>query len=281
MLRKIIAISVLILANVFAFSQDTLFTKKNKVIPCIVTEIGIDEIKYKDISNIDGPTYVIRKVDVSKIVFKNGKVEYLLPDEMDMNKEEEILDKNQVVKFYFLSPIFNHIKIGYERKLKMTQNLELKLGFIGFGNSNLNQDERQGAYFCGGVKFLVGKDYYIKGMKFLHPLKGTYLKPELMISVFDYNEKIYHYYQPNDEIVTYRASLFAFNFIYGKQFILGNTFTFDMYLGLGIGATNYYRKSGPKDSYDYKQYYFGSALLLSDNMPLVITSGISIGYIFK
>lgn len=275
---------ILVLFAVISNAQDTLFLKKNKVIPCIVTEIGIDEIKYKDFSNLEGPVYVVRKTDVYKIVFKNGKIEYVEPDEMDMNKEEAILDKNQAIKVAFLSPLFNHLQITYERKLKMTKNLETRFGMIGIGNRQMFNDKSQGAYFAGGVKFLLGKDYYIKGMKYLHPLKGSYLKPEICISIFDYSYEVYsnyYNYSQTTEIAKYRASLVAFNMIYGKQYILGNTLTFDFHIGLGVGIASLYKKNNVSNDYNNEPTNYGYAVIASRNFPLTFTSGISIGYIFK
>lgn len=40
-----------------------------------VVEIGINDIKYKDCDNLDGPVVVIRKADVFRIKYLNGKVE--------------------------------------------------------------------------------------------------------------------------------------------------------------------------------------------------------------
>ncbi len=277
---------ILVLFAVVLNAQDTLFLKKNKTIPCIVTEIGVDEIKYKDYSNLEGPVYVVRKVDVMKIVFKNGKVEYIEPDEMDMNKEEEILDKNQAIKVAFLSPLYNHVQITYERKLKMTKNLETRLGFIGIGNREMFDDNRQGAYFAGGVKFLLGQDYYIKGMKYLHPLKGSYLKPEICISIFDFSEEVpvwnsNYYYSNYRAFAKYRASLVAFNMVYGKQYILGNTLTFDFHVGIGIGAASVFKKNNINNDVNYEPSNYGYAVIVSRDFPLTFTSGISIGYIFK
>ncbi len=266
-------------------AQDTLFLKMNKMIVCQITEIGIDEIKYKAFDNLEGPMYVIRKNDVLKIVFKNGKEEFILPDEMDMNKEEAILDKNQVIKFAFLSPLFDHVQFIYERKIKMTQNLETRVGLIGFGNENMYDDERQGIYIAGGVKFLLGTDYYIKGMRYLHPLKGSYLKPEITISVYDFNKEVRYYYGWNypatTEIVQYRASLAALNIIYGKQYILGNVLTFDFHVGVGVGVASLYKKNHVSDNYKPFPSNYGNLIIVSDRFPMTLTSGISIGYIFK
>jgi hypothetical protein len=268
--------------------------KKGKIIPCVVTEVGVDEIKYKDFANLEGPVYVVRKTDVMKMVFKNGKIEYVVPDEMDMNKEEEILDKNQCIKLAFLSPVFNHLEIAYERKLKMTKNIELKVGFVGIGNKTTSEyKDIQGAYFAGGIKFLLGQDYYIKGMRYLHPLKGSYIKPELSLSVIDfsypyysynynYNYNYYYYYTSTTHLVKYRSSLVAFNLIFGKQFILGNILTVDIHAGIGAGMSSLNIKSGTTtNDHSPSVTNFGNCITEGNDFPLTLTGSISIGYIFK
>lgn len=280
-MKTVFILLSLVIYAVVLNAQDTLYLKNNKIIPCIVNEIGIDEIKYKDLTNQEGPNYVVRKTDVIKIVFKNGKVEFIEPDEMNMNKEEAILDKNQSIKFAFLSLLFNHAQITYERKLRMTNNLETRVGFIGIGNPNMFDDGRQGVYFAGGVKFLLGQDYYIKGMKYLHPLKGSYLKPEICISIFDFSSEIINWNNNSTSIAKYRASLVGFNMIYGKQYILGNTLTFDFHFGLGIGFASLFKKNNVSDDTNYEVTNYGYSIIMSKNFPMTLTSGILIGYIFK
>ncbi len=61
-----------IICNTQIFSQDTLFLNSGDFIPAKVTEIGIDQIKYKKPSNPDGPNYVTNKSDVSSIHYFDG-----------------------------------------------------------------------------------------------------------------------------------------------------------------------------------------------------------------
>jgi len=117
------------------FSQDTLFMKNGKTIPCIITEIRTDEITYKDFDNPEGPNIFIPKASINKIRYQNGKIVNLLSDVTEMKKEKKIIDKNECVKFIFLSPLFDNLGFVYERKLKMGENLEIRAGYIGIGNN--------------------------------------------------------------------------------------------------------------------------------------------------
>lgn len=281
-MKKLLFFLIIVAACSFSSkAQDTLYTKNGKSIICIVTEIGIDEIKYKDYENPEGPVYVVRKVDVLRIIYKNGKTEYIVPDEMAMNKEEEIVDKNQCIKVAFLSPLFNHIELAYERKLKMTKNLEVNFGYIGLG-TGLSNYEPQGGYVAAGVKFLLGQDYYVNGMRYMHPLKGSYLKPELTFSMLEYTYTInYASWPPAPATVSrYRASLAAINIVYGKQYILGNLLTFDFHFGVGLGIASSWQVSGTP--YDYINFgSYGSCVHISEEFPMTLTGGLLIGYIFK
>jgi hypothetical protein len=58
-----------------AMAQDVIVTKDAKKINAKVTEVKIDNIKYKNFDNQDGPTYTLLKSAVSSILYQNGTVE--------------------------------------------------------------------------------------------------------------------------------------------------------------------------------------------------------------
>lgn len=61
-----------------AYSQDILYTTSgNKIKVSKVTEINIKDIKYKDFTNPDGPTYVIAKTDIVLIQYANGTTDVI------------------------------------------------------------------------------------------------------------------------------------------------------------------------------------------------------------
>lgn len=75
----------LVLFSVFwfwntSFSQDILYTSTGNKLQGKVVEINTKDIKYKDMTNIDGPTYVISKTDVVLITYSNGTTEIINPD---------------------------------------------------------------------------------------------------------------------------------------------------------------------------------------------------------
>lgn len=63
------------------FSQDTIRFLNNTIKVVKVTEINVDDIKYKRFDNLDGPLYVSSKSEIESIKFSNGLVETFKPSE--------------------------------------------------------------------------------------------------------------------------------------------------------------------------------------------------------
>jgi hypothetical protein len=66
--------SLIVVAFLFEFvkAQDIIYLNKGTKFEAIIKEVNVNEIKYKNFSNPDGPTYVIAKTDVLLIEYKNG-----------------------------------------------------------------------------------------------------------------------------------------------------------------------------------------------------------------
>lgn len=56
-------------------AQDTIVLKNGDEVSAIVSEVLMDEVKYKKASNADGPTYTMPKSNIFMIKFKNGEKE--------------------------------------------------------------------------------------------------------------------------------------------------------------------------------------------------------------
>lgn len=77
-MRQILSVlfTLFLFANI-AYSQDILYTTAGSKLKGRVTEINLKDIKYKDFSNLEGPTYVISKTDVVLIQYANGTTEVI------------------------------------------------------------------------------------------------------------------------------------------------------------------------------------------------------------
>jgi hypothetical protein len=253
-----------------AFGQDILIKRSGDTLKTKILEIGIDEIKFRHFHFQNGPIIVISKNEVKTIIYENGSTLTIIPDPYDVTPEINIRNKSHSIKADFFAPLLNHITLGYEYALKPGINLEFKVGVIGPGVRE-NEDNASGILFKGGIKFQKGSDFYEKGMKYTHPLKGGYIKPEFMFSQFNRNSG-----SSNDKDW---YTNYAINIVFGKQFILGNLLTLDYFAGFGYG----WQKSNFKSFYYYDddfELYDYSHMYLGEKFPLTLSAGMTIGYIF-
>jgi hypothetical protein len=313
-MKKQIVLMALFFISMAAFSQsDTLYLIKNKKIACKILEINDLEIKYKTAGNLDGPLYIIDKTSVTKYTLSNGFTETITKDELSIEHEHrEILGNRQVVKFAPFSAAFSHLSFAYESVIKVGMNLDVEAGYI---NSEINPDgsnlirtgginnsiHNSGVFFKPGIKFFLGEDFSVKGLKYAHPLKGRYIKLDLAVSYINFEDLSAVYYGPYlngvAQIKTVYTNLNTIaygGFVnYGRQFILGNILTLDYYFGVGFtGQSETYTNpdffTNPYATNQYTNYYYNSERNYTSNyhgflriptLGLSATAGFRIGYI--
>jgi len=76
-MKRFFFFSIAILCSILASGQDIITKLDGSELPSKILEVGIDEIRYKDHSNLDGPVYVIRKAEVFMIKYQNGTKEVI------------------------------------------------------------------------------------------------------------------------------------------------------------------------------------------------------------
>ena len=173
------------------------------------------------------------------------------------------------------------------------------MGIVGPGVGSSDYDPK-GMYLRLGVKFLLGSVSDLddgRDQKYAHPLKGRYVKIDLGLWDINtsqaYSAQNYYNYN-NSTYINYPAYTVSANhvglslmLIYGRQFILGNVFTFGYYIGAGyVGESSNYSTSA-------STLPLGSTLAYSDNnrfciittesktFPVGFTGGINIGFLFE
>ena len=57
-----------------AMAQDVIVTRDGKRIDAKITEVSSTDIRYKEASNPDGPTFVLRNDEINTIIYQNGSV---------------------------------------------------------------------------------------------------------------------------------------------------------------------------------------------------------------
>ena len=74
-MKTILMLSIAILFSSLISGQDVITKRDGTELQTKVVEIGVNEIKYKNFDNLDGPDYVCLKSDVFMIKFENGNKE--------------------------------------------------------------------------------------------------------------------------------------------------------------------------------------------------------------
>lgn len=268
-MKKLNALLVLILVLLAGTTcaQDIIMKKNKELIKCKVKEIGLDEIKY---SLPDYPADVLISVDkddIEKIVFENGKeMEF---QQVMSNPATYTDNKKNLLKIDFLSPLTGNTTFGYERSLRPGRSYEVNLGIIGLG-TDVSDRNAGGAFLKFGYKFIKDPDFYLRGMRYAHILKGGYIKPEIALGLYAHDQNYYDYYY-ND--FQKRESVFSgtVQLVFGKQWVFDNAFAVDVFAGVGYGFSS---------NDGYPNYHFGYTIA-DNSVPISFSSGLKIGYLFK
>lgn len=245
---------------------DKLILRDGAIINCEVREIGDDEIKYIQEGLRTDVLIGIDKNKVATIIFADGR-EMKMADSMSQSEEYSRQRKN-AIKFNFLLPAVGAVALSYERSLKPGQSIESEIGFINSGNRENGNMEASGLFLKAGFKFIRDPDFYMKGMRYAHILKGSYFKPELALSTFSYdNNTAFLGTESNNRSGS--ITKFALLLNAGKQVVYGNRFAVDWFCGVGYSF-------GGKNDDDLRYFAFtGNA-----GGSLSFTGGVRIGLLF-
>lgn len=96
------------------FSQDTIRFLNNTIKVVKVTEINVDDIKYKRFDNPDGPLYVSSKSEIESIKFSNGLVETF---KLTVNKSQTAVTTTTLISSPNQNTSFEKIVIIDKTKL--------------------------------------------------------------------------------------------------------------------------------------------------------------------
>lgn len=225
----------------------------------------MDQVKYTLPNYPPDVLFTLEKNKISKVVFENGQ-ELDFVDEMK-DPESYIGQKKNAIKIDFLSPLTGNTTFSYERSLKPGRSIEGGIGIIGLG-IDPNDINPAGMFFKFGMKFIKSPDFYLRGMRYAHILKGSYFKSEIMFGFYSKDEEAYGWEQKNNGE---RKSVFsgALQLILGKQWVMDDSFLVDFYGGVGYGFDN---QEG--------DYHFGYIVAAND-VPISFSAGLKIGFLFK
>ena len=252
------------------FSQDVIVKSNNDSIRAKIIEINTENIRFRYFNMKEGPIIQIHKNEVKEIIYENGSRLTVLYNPYEVSPDMMIRQRSHAFKVDVLSSLFNHYLLGYEMRLFPAINLELKASIIGT-NVTTSLDHAEGYFVKCGLKFVKLTSSYMRGLKYIQPLKGNYIKPELIFGQFKRDEK--HHY------INYTN--YAINIVFGRQDVINNFFVLDYFGGFGY---SYQVNSTVKDStnnnsvgdftYAYSHLFFGKGI------PLILTGGVLIGFAY-
>ena len=252
------------------FAQDRIIKTTKDTIICQVKEIGDDEIKYTQKDFRGDLLFGIDKNKVSRIIFSDGK-ELTFKDPMYDSSQYQTQHKN-ALKVGFLSPLFGATSFSFEHSLKPGNSIEATVGIIGLGD-NFDGNSASGLYLKFGYKFIKSPDFYLKGTRYAHILKGAYIRPEVSFSSYNFQPDLIYDYNGNP-ISGSRSkettTMFAIMLNTGKQWVIQDRFLFDWFIGAGYGFGN------AKEDNPFHFAFLGGG----SGSKFVMTSGIKIGVLF-
>jgi hypothetical protein len=244
-----------LLVTVNAQSQHEIHKKDGSILYVKVVEISLDAIKY--VSPTDDSVLIeIDKAVVNKLVM--GGEEQVISSGMD-NPEFYADQRKKAIKFNFISPLSNYyLEVGYEKSLAPGRSLDFNVGFIGVGKSpgrlsydgfydydlfddfyySVDEESVKGFFVRGGYKFINTPDYAMRGMRYSHLLKGGYIKPEVQIGSFYYDESRTDEFG-NRETLANQSEVYGGLIInLGKQWVFSDIFLVDLSAGVGYGFSS-------------------------------------------
>jgi hypothetical protein len=271
MMKKTLLLLLLINGLYFSgYSQDLIIKVNKDTIKCLVKEIGDDEIKYTQPDFRGDVIFGIDKNKVRVVIFSDKK-ELSFQDSME-DPAQYLSQHKNALKIGFLSPLMGATSFSYEHSLKPGSSIEGTLGIIGLGE-DISGTNPSGIYVKLGYKFVKSPDFYLKGMKYAHILKGSYVRPEISFAAYKSESDNFYdidgTFAPNKNTVG-NSAMFAVMINVGKQWVFQDRFLIDWFSGFGYG----FGKSHNDDVFHYA-FTGGSA-----GTSFAMTSGFRIGFLF-
>lgn len=170
-MKKLLLSLSCLLISLCVYCQDIIVKKNTDELQVKILEVGINEIKYKNWNNQEGPTYVINKSDIFMIKYANGDKESFITD--TDNSSSANLSNSNYVTYEYDPKLKSYLRINGEIA-SVEQTIQI------FGQDTYNQ-LRSNAIGSGlGLGFVaVGIPVLIAGMALSMNMK---------------TEGYYHYY---------------------------------------------------------------------------------------
>lgn len=269
-MKKLLFALLAALFTVASYAQvDTLYKVTGEIVPCKIKEIGDDQVKYVMPDRSSDIVFTTENSNIRKIVLKNGEVMYV---STAMDNSQNYSDQNKhAFKVSFLAPVMGYFEAGLERSIKPGRSAEVMMSIV---NSKLgNRGDETGFNVTAGIKFLKSPDFYMRGMRYSHILKGAYVRPDVLLSILNHKPEMSN---ADGSTQTANATTVAlgFNINVGKQIVFNDAFLIDYFIGVGYGVV-----SGDNNNDFNRERRYGW-IQGTDDVPLNFNLGLRVGGLF-
>lgn len=254
---------------------DTLYFRDGHSMVVQLDEIGPDALIYRQVGETLRRS--VARSEIARITLHSGEMIKIALEPMDAKMPPQAAKRKHVVKVDILSPVANHLVLGYEQVLRPWMNVEAKVGLIGVGIANSEEAKYSGVMLKAGIKFITRPTIASHGMKLNALLQGGYVKPELIYTSYTKKPTGLNGYSTLDQDPV-KSGDFAFNMVFGKQHLLGGAVTVDTFFGLGFGM-HWSRTSEEVNKDSGSDHMFG-VLVGNSSFPIALSAGITFGVAF-
>ena len=217
-MKKLTLLGIFIALALVVKAQDQLYKKDNTKLLVKITEVSPDEIKYKLYSNLNGPTYVVSKSEVTLLVYENGQHEVIDVAPKPVNDQRPVAMPPQP------RTVMGMTKADSAKYYKYPSSISLN--FFNFINSE--------------VSLLYQRDFYKSNFNIIIPVAVGLDRPVLTESV---------YYDNGNSSIKLNKKLFEVGF--GINYYPSLRFPVNYYVGPSFRFLQY---SSQQTYYYYPPY---------------------------
>ena len=110
-MKKLLSILTILVLSACVFAQDIIVTNKAQKIDAEILEVSTSEVRYRELDNLNGPTFILRTDEINCIIYANGKV-VLYSQSQESNSVEERKTAEAIAKANAMESLFGNENIG-------------------------------------------------------------------------------------------------------------------------------------------------------------------------
>lgn len=97
MKNKLCTLVLTIGISILSFSQDIIVTKTSERIDATIVEVSPTEVKYKSVTNPDGPLFVLQTSQIASIIYKSGDVQTFANSQQQSNTIVSVREAKDII----------------------------------------------------------------------------------------------------------------------------------------------------------------------------------------